>query len=189
MVLADRPVAATLINVNRIGADAHRICTVLRNKSTVPIVMISAKKRTDETIKSFEAGADHYLVMPFAGQELDARIQATQRRLRVDKTEKYYIRQGEFALDPIKHELRINDAVIALTVNESKLLRYLVRNANQAIRTEDLLQFVWGHNDKDDFSLVRTTVHRLRTKIEADPTTPKYLKTIFGLGYRFSGTA
>lgn len=187
-VLAERSIMATLININQVEPEAHRICAILRDKSAVPIVMVSANKRTQEIVASFEAGADHHLVMPFAAQELDARIQATQRRLKLDKPEKYCITQGEFALDPVKQELRIKDVVIDLTTNESKLLKYLVRNANQVIRTEELLQFVWGCNAKDDLSLVRTTIHRLRSKIEIDPTTPKYLKTIFGLGYRFSST-
>jgi DNA-binding response OmpR family regulator len=187
-ILSERSVMATLINFNQTEPEANRICAIVREKSTVPIVMVSPNKRIHESVISFEAGADHYLVMPFAVQELEARILATQRRLKRNQPEKYCITQGEFALDPVKQELRIKDAVIDLTNNESKLLKYLVRNANQVIRTEDLLHFVWGCNANDDLSLVRTTIHRLRHKIEIDPTTPKYLKTIFGLGYRFSAT-
>lgn len=183
-ILASRTIAAVLINVNTIGLDAYAICAEIRRKSLVTIVMVSADKCIEELVTSFEAGADHYVVMPFAQSELVARIGATQRRMKGDNTLGYYIIQGDIALNPVKQEVRINDTLIELTTNEYRLLQYMVRNPNRAIRTEDLLHLVWGYGSKDDLSVVRTTIHRLRHKIEKNPNAPKYVKTIFGLGYR-----
>lgn len=183
-LLTQRAIAAVLIHVNTLGPDAYRICAEIRHKSLVTIVMLSADKCAEELVKSFEAGADHYLVMPFAQQELLARIAATQRRMKREDALSYYIVQGDIALNPVKQEVRINDMLVELTTNEYRLLQYLVRNPNRAIRTEDLLHLVWGYGSKDDLSVVRTTIHRLRHKIEKNPNTPKYVKTIFGLGYR-----
>lgn len=183
-MLTNRHIAAVLIHVNTLGLDAYRLCAEIRHKSLVPIVMVSADKCPEELVKSFEAGADHYLVMPFAQQELMARIAATQRRMKREETLSYYIVQGDIALNPVKQEVRINDVLVELTTNEYRLLQHMVRNPNRAIRTEDLLHLVWGYGSKDDLSVVRTTIHRLRHKIEKNPNTPKYVKTIFGLGYR-----
>jgi DNA-binding response OmpR family regulator len=96
-----------------------------------------------------------------------------------------HIMQGDLLLDPVRQEVHINDMMIELTTNESRLLHYLIRNPNRAVRTEDLLQLLWGEGTKEDLSVVRTTMHRLRSKIERNPSSPKYLKTVFGLGYRF----
>lgn len=183
-LLSTRAIIAVLVNINTLGAEAYAICAELRKKSLVTIVMVSMDKSTEEVVKSFEAGADHYLNMPFLLQELMARISATLRRMKESEALNYYIIQGDIALNPVKQEVRINDLRIELTTNEYRLLQYMVRNPNRAIRTEDLLQLVWGYGSKDDLSVVRTTIHRLRHKIEKDPDAPKYVKTIFGLGYR-----
>lgn len=183
-MLANRTIAAVLIDVNTLGVDAYQICAEIRRNSLVTIVMVSADKCAEELVTSFEAGADHYLVMPFAQQELLARIFATQRRMKREDALTYYIVQGDIVLNPIKQEVQINDMLVELTTNEYRLLQHLVRNPNRAIRTEDLLHLVWGYGSKDDLSVVRTTIHRLRHKIEKNPNTPKYVKTIFGLGYR-----
>lgn len=177
--------SAVLINVTALGCDAYTTCTLLRNKSTVPIIMVSTNKRTEELVAGIEAGADHYLVMPFTIEEMRARVQATQRRSHYQSPAEYCIGQDEIILNLVKQEVRIHETVIELTTNECRLLQHLVRNPNRAIRTEDLLQVVWGYGPADDVSIVRTTIHRLRNKIEKNPSAPKYLKTIFGLGYRF----
>ena len=147
--------------------------------------MVSADKRLEELVASYEAGADHYIVMPFAPAEIIARIGATKRRMRYIEPNTANITLGDLILDPIRQEVWINDTMIELTTNESRLLHYLVRNPNRAVRTEDLLQLLWGEGSREDLSVVRTTMHRLRNKIERNPGSPKYLKTVFGLGYRF----
>lgn len=184
-ILSNRTIVAVIINLNVLGAEAYTICAEIRKNSFVTIIMVSADKAVEELVKSLETGADHYLVMPFGQPELLARIGATQRRMNCDERLSYYIIQGDIVLNPVKQEVRINDTLVELTTNEFRLLQYMVRNANRAIRTEDLLQLVWGYGSKDDLSVVRTTIHRLRHKIEKNPNAPKYVKTIFGLGYRF----
>lgn len=183
-ILSTHAIVAVLINVHTLGLDAYTICAEVRKKSLVTIIMVSADKSTEELVKSFEAGADHYLVLPFLLQELMARISVTLRRMKDNEALSYYIIQGDIALNPVKQEVHINDMLVELTTNEYRLLQYMVRNPNRAIRTEDLLHLVWGYGSKDDLSVVRTTIHRLRHKIEKNPDAPKYVKTIFGLGYR-----
>lgn len=184
-ILGNRAVSAVLINLNLLGVNAYRFCAEIRNESLTPIVMASPDKRVEELVASFEAGADHYIVMPFSPAEMIARIGATQRRISYADTRTTHIVQGDLMLDPVRQEVRIDNMMIELTTNESRLLHYLLRNPNRAIRTEDLLQLLWGHGSKEDLSVVRTTMHRLRNKIERNPGAPKYLKTVFGLGYRF----
>lgn len=183
--LNNRDVAAVLINLNYLGAAAYEVCAEMRNASLIPIIMISSDKRLEELVAAYEAGADHYIVMPFAPAELVARIGATKRRMHTIEPSHVHIMQGDLMLDPVRQEVWINDTMIELTTNESRLLHYFVRNPNRAVRTEDLLQLLWGEGTKDDLSVVRTTMHRLRSKIERNPGSPKYLKTVFGLGYRF----
>lgn len=184
-LLSDRNVAAVLLNLNTLGAAAYDLCTEIRNASLVPIIMVSSDKRLEELVASYEAGADHYIVMPFAPAEIVARIGATKRRMHYTEPRSAHITQGDLILDPVRQEVWINDTMIELTTNESRLLHYLVRNPNRAVRTEDLLQLLWGEGSREDLSVVRTTMHRLRNKIERNPSSPKYLKTVFGLGYRF----
>lgn len=184
-ILGKREVAAVLINLNALGMIAYGACVEIRNASLAPIIMISPDKRLEELVASYEAGADHYIVMPFAPAEVFARIGATKRRMHYAEPNQAHIVQGDLTLDPVRQEVHINDMMIELTTNESRLLHYLVRNPNRAVRTEDLLQLLWGEGSKEDLSVVRTTMHRLRNKIERNPSAPKYLKTVFGLGYRF----
>lgn len=184
-VLGDRTIAAVLINLNLLGAAAYDVCAEIRHASFVPIIIVSSDKRLEELVESYEAGADHYIVMPFAPAEIVARIGATKRRMHYTEPRTTHITLGDLVLDPVRQEVWINDTMIELTTNESRLLHYLVRNPNRAVRTEDLLQLLWGEGTREDLSVVRTTMHRLRNKIERNPSSPKYLKTVFGLGYRF----
>lgn len=184
-LLGKREATAVLINLQALGITAYDFCAEIRNASLIPIIMISPDKRLEELVASYEAGADHYIVMPFAPAEVVARIGATKRRMHYAEPRSAHITQGDLILDPVRQEVWINDTMIELTTNESRLLHYLVRNPNRAVRTEDLLQFLWGEGTKEDLSVVRTTMHRLRNKIERNPAAPKYLKTVFGMGYRF----
>jgi DNA-binding response OmpR family regulator len=184
-ILGNREATAVLINLPALGLAAYDACAEIRNASLIPIIMISSDKRLEELVASYEAGADHYIVMPFAPAEVFARIGATKRRMQYAEPVHTHIMQGDLLLDPVRQEVHINDMMIELTTNESRLLHYLIRNPNRAVRTEDLLQLLWGEGTKEDLSVVRTTMHRLRNKIERNPSSPKYLKTVFGLGYRF----
>lgn len=185
LALNNHEIGAVLLNLNVLGSVAYDVCAEIRNASLVPIIMISSDKRLEELVASYEAGADHYIVMPFAPAEIVARIGATKRRMYYAEPSTAHVTQGDLILDPVRQEVWIKDTMIELTTNESRLLHYLVRNPNRAVRTEDLLQLLWGEGSKEDLSVVRTTMHRLRNKIERNPSSPKYLKTVFGLGYRF----
>jgi DNA-binding response OmpR family regulator len=147
-------------------------------------IITSSDKRLEELVASFEAGADHYMITPFTAEEFVVRIAATQRRMNHTQLLLSCLVLGDLMLDPVRQEVRIKDTMIELTANESRLLHYLVRHPNRAIRTEELLALLWGHGSKNDLSVVRTTMHRLRHKIEDNPGAPKYLKTVFRLGYR-----
>lgn len=187
-LLAQYPMVAVLLNVNTPGSDVYTLCTELRKKSLLPMIMVSTEKNADELVAGLEAGADYYMTLPFTSEELIVRIQATQRRMKQPTVAEHFIPYGTILLDPVKQKACINRKVIDLTSNECRLLHYLVRNPNRAIRTNDLLRRIWGYESHEDINIVRITVHRLRNKIEQDPGSPRYLKTIFGLGYRFCPT-
>ncbi|MEZ4733545.1 MAG: response regulator transcription factor [Caldilineaceae bacterium] len=187
-LLANYAITAVLLNGNMLGANVYSICTELRQQSKLPIVVVNRRQGSQDRVAGIESGADHCLAMPFAPQELAARIQATQRRMGQATLPGYWIVCGDLLLNPLRQQVCIDQSVIHLTTNEYRLLQYLIRNPNRAIQTEELLRQLWGGESGEDLSIVRIMVHRLRNKIEQDPTAPHYIHTIFGVGYRFCPT-
>ena len=159
------------------------ICRRIRADSPVPIVMLTARTDTTDVIAGLEAGADDYVTKPFEVDELIARLRAVLRRSErladVDQ-----IDVGDLRIDQGSFKAFRNDAEVNLTTTEFKLLNELARNAGRVMSREVLLETVWGYEYLGDSRIVDMAVKRLRSKIEDDPSNPRLIQTVRGVGYR-----
>ena len=176
-----------LLDINMPFMDGLEVCSELRKRTDVPIIIITANSRTDDVIAGIELGADHYLTKPFVLHELRARIRATLRRVRYQSHRKpsNIITYGDIALNEELQQVKVRGEAISLTPNEFRMLSYLMHNPDKPVSKNEFLCAVWNYHPHDDTSFVRVTMRRLRSKVEADPAQPKYLKTVHGLGYQF----
>jgi DNA-binding response OmpR family regulator len=163
------------------------VCRRLRAAAPVPVIMLTARGEETDRITGLELGADDYVAKPFSPRELTARVKAVLRRATgplVAAPEATVLRAGDLELDLVVHEARLAGELVALTVKEFELLAHLMRHPRRAFRREELLEQVWGFA-YGDTSTVTVHVRRLREKIEADPSAPRYVCTVWGVGYRF----
>jgi DNA-binding response OmpR family regulator len=162
------------------GIDA---CRALRAVSDVPIVVVSARDDTSDVIAGLEAGADDYVTKPYVAQELLARVRAHLRRRPVDQATAFTL--GELIVTPDEGAARLADGTeVHLTATEFRLLTELAMVHGKVLSREDLLERVWGYDYFGDGRLVDVHIRRLRTKIEPDAASPKYLLTVRGTGYK-----
>jgi len=180
---ADRP---DLVVLDRMlpGLDGIEMCRRLKATWAVPVIMLTALNEEEDRIDGLEAGADDYLAKPFSPRELVLRVQSVLRRNRPEPVAGGATEVGSFSLDLTAHEVRMNGVPLVLTAREFDLLAHLIGHPHRALSREDLLKSVWGW-DFGDLSTVTVHVRRLREKIEADPTRPRLLNTVWGVGYRF----
>ena len=164
------------------------VCRRLRSVVPVPVIMLTARGEEADRIAGLELGADDYVAKPFSPRELTARVKAVLRRaagpVPWQEQEPAVLRAGELEVDVVTHEARLSGEVVALTAKEFDLLTHLMRNPRRAFRREELLADLWGYS-YGDTSTVTVHVRRLREKIEADPSAPRYVCTVWGVGYRF----
>ena len=168
--------------------DGFEVCQQIRDFSSVPIVMLTAKGEDMDKILGLEYGADDYITKPFNILEVKARIKAIMRRTsQGKKVEKdpNVIEDGDLKSDCESRRLFIQGKEINLTAKEFDLLELLVKNPNKVYSREKLLNLVWGYEYPGDFRTVDVHVRRLREKIEANPSEPKYVHTKWGVGYYY----
>jgi DNA-binding response OmpR family regulator len=167
--------------------DGLEITRWLRSQSEVPIIMLTARREEIDRIVGLELGADDYVIKPFSPQELVSRVRAVLRRTHAS-TEKSSERPLEFpglVIDPRSRIVRVNDIEKDLTSKEFDLLFLMARNPRQVFSRDQLLENIWGLAEYIDPGTVTVHMRRLREKIEADPTNPRYIVTVWGVGYRF----
>ena len=162
------------------------VCRRLRAKAPIPVIMLTARGEEVDRIAGLELGADDYVAKPFSPRELTARVKAVLRRAAggLAAEEAGVLRAGDLEVDPVAHEARLHSELVSLTAREFDLLAYLMRNPRKAFRREELLADVWGFT-YGDTSTVTVHVRRLREKVEADPSAPRHICTVWGVGYRF----
>lgn len=168
------------------GLDGLELFRRLRTIAPIPVVMLTARGGEEDRIAGLELGADDYLGKPFSPRELMARVKAVLRRARggVAAGAGPTLRAGVLEVDLVGHQALREGRPLALTVKEFDLLAYFMSHPGQALRREELLQAVWGYS-VGDAATVTVHVRRLREKTEADPSAPRHLCTVRGLGYRF----
>ena len=169
--------------------DGFAVCKKVREKSAVPILMLTAKEEELDKVLGLELGADDYITKPFGMRELIARIKANIRRCEIvddAKNEPANVQEfGNLSIDLNRYEVRKDGTVLELTLREFELLKYLAERENKVFSREQLLEEVWGYEYYGDIRTVDVTVRRLREKLEDDSSNPQYIMTKRGIGYYF----
>ena len=176
-----------LMDVMMPEMDGFETLRLLREISTVPVILLTVKSDEEDKIRGLSLGADDYITKPFSPRELNSRVNAVVRRaqwpapaprtvLRIDE---------RLSVDFNRHQVIVNEERIDLRPTEYRLLSQLIQNAGWVVPHETLLAKVWGYEYRDETHYLRLYINYLRKKIEADPTNPKYILTERGVGYRF----
>ena len=167
--------------------DGLEVCRQIRRESAVPIIMLTAKGGELERVVGLEIGADDYVTKPFSPRELVARVRAILRRTSAEASPAQAgpLRGGELVLDPTTHEVTLDGRSVDLTAKEFELLRLLLSHPNRVFTRDFLLEHIWGYDYYGSTRTVDMHISRLRDKIEDDPTSPTYIVTVRGVGYKF----
>ena len=163
------------------------VCRAIRTHSQIPIVMVSARSSEIDTVVGLEVGADDYVAKPYRLRELIARLRAALRRAPPanESVDADAIEEGDIRIDPDRHEVFLRGEPITLPLKEFELLSLLAGHAGRVLTRETLIDRVWGHDYVGDTKTLDVHVKRLRSKIEEDPSAPRLITTIRGLGYKF----
>ena len=181
-----------LLDVMLPKMDGFTVCKTIREKSSVPILMLTAREEEVDKVLGLELGADDYITKPFSVRELMARVKANMRRTAYDamptenEDEAETIAFGDFKLNCNRYELTKGSQVIDVTIREFELLKFLAKQPNKIFSRKALLENVWDYEYYGDVRTVDVTIRRLREKIEDDPSQPKYIMTKRGIGYFLS---
>lgn len=171
------------------GIDGFEVCKTIREKNkTMGIIMLTAKSQELDKISGLTMGADDYMPKPFSPAELIARIDAIVRRLELLKTkgkQTKNISSGPFTIDKSARVILKHDEEIDLTQIEYLIMKLFIENEDQSLNREEILKNVWGSDYYGDPKIVDVNIRRLRRKIEDNPSDPKYIKTVWGYGYRW----
>lgn len=174
-----------LLDIMLPGIDGFAICREIRKRGlTVPVLMLTARGTVDDRIRGLDGGADDYLVKPFSGPELLARIRALLRRSAPDSRPPDSIRLGEVVIDFQQLTCRRGDAVIQLTAREFRILEILAAAQGRPVSRDEFLDKAWEYNAFPTNRTVDNQILTLRQKLEADPAKPVHLVTVHGVGYR-----
>jgi two-component system response regulator RegX3 len=171
------------------GLPGTEVCRQLRTRSTVPVIMLTAKDSEIDKVVGLELGADDYVTKPFSSRELVARIRAVLRRHggQAEEIEDAALEAGPVRMDVERHTVSVAGSGVQLPLKEFELLEMLLRNAGRVLTRMQLIDRVWGADYVGDTKTLDVHVKRLRAKIEPDPGTPVHLVTVRGLGYKFEG--
>lgn len=168
------------------GIDGFEVCKILRNKfPDIVIIMLTAKTQDNDKIEGLERGADDYLTKPFNPCELILRIKSVLRRSPQKQNNSQIIEDETFKLDMYSRTFYKNGKEITLTPTELNIIKLLMQNPGKAITRDELMDKAWGEDFIGDAKIVDVNMRRLRSKIEEDSTHPKYIVTVWGVGYRW----
>ena len=171
------------------GLSGVDVCRALRQRSSVPVIMLTAKDSEIDKVVGLEIGADEYVTKPFSLRELLARVKALLRLVNRYSEAKQQqpdkIEIGDLIIDLTRHEVTLGGKVLSLTLKEYELLKLLALNANKVLSREYLIEQVWGYDFTGEGRTVDVHIHWLREKIEKDPNHPMRIQTVRGVGYRF----
>lgn len=166
------------------------VCRTIRSESSIPIIMLSAKKSDVDKILGLGIGADDYVVKPFSPGEVIARVRAQLRRvnqLSSPMPPSDIIRHKDLELDLKAYEVSVRNQPVQCSAKEFEVLRFLVLHPNQVLTREQIFQNVWGFEERGDLNTVTVHIKKIREKIERDPANPTLIKTVWGVGYKLDG--
>lgn len=173
------------------GIDGFEICKQIRSESDIPILMVSAKKEDIDKIRGLGLGADDYITKPFSPGELVARVKAHisryERLIGNNEQNRDEIKIRGLAIDKTSRKVFVNEKEVMLTTKEFDLLVFLASNPNRVYSKEEIFDKIWDMDSIGDIATVTVHIRKIREKIEADPSNPHYIETVWGAGYRFEG--
>ena len=170
------------------GLSGTEVCRQVRQRSSVPIIMLTAKDAEIDKVVGLELGADDYVTKPYSSRELVARIRAVLRRQgEPEELVSATVQAGPVRMDIERHVVSVHGERVAMPLKEFELLEMLLRNAGRVLTRGQLIDRVWGSDYVGDTKTLDVHVKRLRSKIEPDPSAPRHLVTVRGLGYKFEG--
>jgi DNA-binding response OmpR family regulator len=176
-----------LLDIMMPDIDGFEVLKIIREVSSVPVIMLTAKGEEDDRVRGLELGADDYITKPFSPRELVSRVRAVLRRTESSAGPTHGLIEVDdrLKLDFDRHEIWVEGKLIQLRPTEYRLLYHLVQNTGWVISHDQLLAKVWGYEYRDEPHYVRLYINYLRKKLEKDPADPKYILTERGIGYRF----
>lgn len=186
-LLRDKMPDAVILDVMLPDIDGFEVLQLIREVSTVPVIMVTAKGEEEDRVKGLELGADDYVTKPFSPRELVSRVRAVLRRVeQASNTGEGTIEVDDhLKIDFGRREIRLDGELVKLRPTEYRLLYHLVMNAGWVLTYDQILSKVWGYEYRDEPHYVRLYVNYLRQKLEKDPANPVYILTERGVGYRF----
>ncbi len=170
------------------GLSGTEVCRQIRQRSNVPVIMLTAKDSEVDKVVGLELGADDYVTKPYSTRELVARIRAVLRRQSEDFSDSVpdgVISAGPVRMDIERHMVHVNGEQVQLPLKEFELLEFLIRNSGRVLTRSQLIDRVWGSDYFGDTKTLDVHVKRLRAKVEVDPANPLFIQTVRGLGYKF----
>jgi DNA-binding response OmpR family regulator len=186
-----------ILDVMLPGLDGFEVCRILRQEANIPVLMLTARDDEIDRVVGLEVGADDYLVKPFSMRELNARIKALLRRVRLireevessaqESTQPKLLTFNDLVIDMTRREVRLGNDVLQLKPKEYELLLYMGQHKGQVLTREVILEHVWGWDFVGDSRTVDVHIRWLREKIEQNPESPHRIITVRGAGYRFEG--
>lgn len=190
-LFSSRAYVLVILDVMLPGVDGIEVCRRLRQASNVPVLMLTAKDQETDKVVGLSIGADDYITKPFSITELVARVKALVRRYRVlgsePGTSHTALRCGDLVVNPDSHQVLKAGAEVSLTAREFELLTFFMNHPGRVFTAEQLFRQVWVSEYIEDDNTVMVHIRRLRKKIEDDPGNPRYIQTLWGIGYLFKG--
>lgn len=176
-----------ILDVMLPGMDGFTLTRNLRDRSDVPIILLTSRREESDRIAGLELGADDYVIKPFSPQELVSRVRAVLRRARsnTEITNESILNFKGLTINPQTRDVTINGEAIILTAKEFELLYHMALHPRQVFTRDQLLENIWGFSHYIDAGTITVHMRRLREKIEKDPTSPEYIITVWGIGYKF----
>ncbi|HEY2074329.1 MAG TPA: response regulator transcription factor [Gaiellaceae bacterium] len=185
LIEADEP-NLVVLDVMLPGTDGLTLCRWIRERSDIPVILLTARGEEADRIVGLELGADDYVTKPFSPRELAARVRTVLRRSERGVARTAALAFGDVTLDEGSREMRKAGELVALTAREFDLLCFLASHPRQVFSRDQLMDRVWGYETAIDTGTVTVHVRRLREKIERDPAQPVHLQTVWGVGYRLN---
>ncbi len=187
-IARNQTVHIVILDIMLPGMSGYEVASMLRaEKPNIGIIMLTAKTQDVDKILGLESGADDYMVKPFNPKELVLRIESLKRRVISEDDEKEVIESAPFRMDFYSRSFYKDNRVIDLTPTEFSLMHLFLTNPDRAFSRSELLEAVWGKEYMGETKIVDVNIRRLRAKVEDNPSKPKYLETVWGVGYRMKG--
>jgi two-component system, OmpR family, response regulator ResD len=184
-LLAETTPSIVVLDVMLPGIDGLELCRWIRARSELPVIMLTARGEEADRIVGLELGADDYVTKPFSPRELSARVRSVLRRSAPPQTAPQRLEFGDLVIDAATRDVTKDGRLLRLTMKEFDLLWFLADHPRRVFSRDQLMDRVWGYEAAVDTGTVTVHVRRLREKIEDDPSRPRRLETVWGVGYRF----